>query len=315
MKAIMQSRREFLQKSSSMIGVALLPASNFCIASPESLVTSMPFGDGEFYSLSDGQLNLPLSMVLPESLKAEERSQYIGRPSIGKEQYTPDCNVVLWKTSDRVILFDTGAGSQFPVGGGELAASLEQAGIDPYDVTDIVFTHAHPDHLWGVLDDFDDLAFPDAQYHIGQQEWDYWLDSKTMGRTSDARKSFVVGAQNRLPLLSEQINLFNAGEEILPGIEAVATHGHTPGHMSFMLHSGSDSLMVVGDAIANAVLSFDHPSWPSGSDQDQALGVSTRLALLDRLSLDKSVLVGYHLPAPGIGHVERDGKAFRFVAT
>lgn len=313
MKAIMQSRREFLQASSSMIGVALLPASNFSIASIKSPVTSMPFGDGEFYSLSDGQLNLPVSMVLPESLTVEERSRYIGMPSIGKEQYTPDCNVVLWKTSDRVILFDTGAGSQFPVGGGELAASLEQAGIDPYEVTDVVLTHAHPDHLWGVLDDFDDLAFPDAQFHIGQQEWDYWLDSKTMDRTDDARKSFVVGAQNRLPLLSEQVKLFNAGEEILPGIEAVATYGHTPGHMSFMLHSGSDSLMVVGDAIANAVLSFDHPSWPSGSDQDQALGVSTRLALLDRLSLDKSVLVGYHLPAPGIGHVERNGKAYRFV--
>ncbi|MGK0280994.1 MAG: glyoxylase-like metal-dependent hydrolase (beta-lactamase superfamily II) [Patiriisocius sp.] len=314
MKATMQSRRDFLQTSSSMVGLALLPASTFSIASTTSPVTSMPFGDGKFYSLSDGHLNLPVSMILPDSLTGEERSQYIGSPSIGEEQYTPDCNVVLWKTSDRVILFDTGAGSQFPVGGGELATSLEQAGIDPYEITDVVFTHAHPDHLWGVLDDFDDLAFPDAQFHIGQKEWDYWLDSKTLGRTSDARKSFVVGAQNRLPLLSEQINLFNDGEEIIPGIEAVATHGHTPGHMSFMLHSGSNSLMVVGDAIANAILSFDHPSWPSGSDQDQVLGVSTRLALLDRLSLDKSVLVGYHLPAPGIGLVERDRQTYRFVA-
>ncbi|MDB4223898.1 MBL fold metallo-hydrolase [Granulosicoccus sp.] len=309
----MQSRRKFLQASSKMVGVALLPPSVFCHASTEP-VSSMPFGRGTFYSLSDGQLNLPVSMVLPEALTAEERAQFIGKPSIGNEQYTPDCNVVLWKTSDRIILFDTGAGSQFPVGGGELATSLEQAGIDPYDVTDVVFTHAHPDHLWGVLDDFDDLAFPDAQFHIARKEWDYWLDSKTMGRTADARKSFVVGAQNRLPLLSDQVSLFNDGEEILPGIEAVATHGHTPGHTSFMLHAGSDSLLVVGDAIANAVLSFEHPAWPSGSDQDQALGVSTRLALLDRLSHEKSVLVGYHLPAPGIGHVERDGKSFRFVA-
>ena len=310
----MQSRRKFLQATSTMAGIALLPSSPFCLALTEPPVTSMPFGGGTFYSLSDGQLNLPVSMVLPETLTSAERAQFIGKPSIGNEQYTPDCNVALWETSDRIVLFDTGAGSQFPVGGGELAASLEQVGIDPYDVTDVVFTHAHPDHVWGVLDDFDDLAFPDAQFHIARKEWDYWLDSKTMGRTNDARKSFVVGAQNRLPLLSEQINLFNDGEEILPGIEAVATHGHTPGHTSFMLHSGSDSLLVVGDAIANAIVSFEHPSWPSGSDQDQVLGVSTRLAMLDRLSHDKSVLVGYHLPAPGIGHVERDGKSFRFVA-
>ncbi|MFT7212859.1 MAG: glyoxylase-like metal-dependent hydrolase (beta-lactamase superfamily II) [Granulosicoccus sp.] len=314
MKATIQSRREFLQTSAAIAGVVLLPTSPFSIASTQSPVTSIPFGSGNFYSLSDGQLHLPVSMVLSETLTAEERAQFIGRPSIGQEQYTPDCNVVLWKTPDRVILFDAGAGSQFPVGGGELATSLEQAGIDPYEITDVVFTHAHPDHLWGVLDDFDDLAFPDAQFHIARQEWNYWLDSKTMGRTDDARKSFVVGAQNRLPLLKEQVSLFNHGEEILPGIEAVATFGHTPGHMSFMLHSGTDSLLVVGDAIANAVVSFEYPSWPSVSDQNQALGVSTRLALLDRLSQDKSVLVGYHLPAPGIGYVERDGKTYRFVA-
>lgn len=314
MKAIVQSRRAFLRTSSTMFGVALLPSSVSGMASTATPVVSMPFGNGQFYSLSDGQLHLPISMVLPETLTVEERAQFVGKPSIGQEQYTPDCNGVLWKTSDRVILFDTGAGSQFPVGGGQLHESLERAGIDPYDVTDVIFTHAHPDHLWGVLDDFDDLAFPDAQFHIARQEWDYWLDSNTLDRTEESRKMFVVGAQNRLPLLRDQISFFYPGDEVLPGVEAVASFGHTPGHMSFMLHAGTESLLVVGDAIANAVVSFKYPSWPSGSDQDEARGVATRLALLDRLSLDKSLLVGYHLPAPGIGFVERDGKSFRFVA-
>lgn len=310
----MQSRRDFLRTSTMMAGVALLPSTKFSVASTTPVVTSMPFGDGLFYSLSDGQLHLPLSMILPDSLTHQERSQFIGRASIGQDQYTPDCNVSLWKTTNRTVLFDTGAGSQFAVADGELAASLEQAGVDPYDVTDVVFTHAHPDHLWGVLDDFDDLTFPNAQFHIAQQEWDYWLDSNTLDRTEDARKSFVVGAQNRLPLLQNQINQFKDGDEILPGIEALATFGHTPGHMSFVLHAGSDSLMVVGDALANAVVAFEYPSWPSASDQDQAMGVSTRLTLLDRLAQDKSLLVGYHIPAPGIGYVERNGTAYQFVA-
>lgn len=314
MKATMQSRRDFLIRSSSLAGVALLPASGFSLASDKPLASSMPFGDGSIFSLNDGQLQLPGDLATPDTLSAAERLDLLARSNVVNNEYKPDCNVVLWKTADRTVLFDTGAGSQFPVGGGELAASLEDAGIDPYDITDVVFTHAHPDHLWGVLDDFDDVAFPDAQFHIAQKEWDYWMDSNTLHRTRESRKTFVVGAQNRLPLIEEQINLFKGGDEILPGIEVVNTYGHTPGHSSFMLHSGVDSLLVVGDAIVNAALSFEYPAWESNSDQDGAIGVKTRLALLDRLAQDKSEIVGYHLPAPGVGYVERHGKAFRFIA-
>lgn len=314
MKTTMQSRRDFLVKSSSLAGIALLPSSGLSLAAETPTHSSMPFGDGEFFSLNDGQLQLPGNLAIPDTLSTEEKAELLVRSNVIDNQYTPDCNVVLWKTAERIILFDTGAGSQFPVGGGELAARLEEAEIDPYDITDVVFTHAHPDHLWGVLDDFDDLAFPDAQFHIARQEWDYWMDANTLHRTQESRKSFVVGAQNRLPLLEEQINVFNGGDEIIPGIEAVNSFGHTPGHTSFMLHANNESLLVVGDAIANAVISFEHPAWESNSDQDAALGVKTRLALLDRLAQDKSRIVGYHLPAPGIGRVERAGSVYQFVS-
>ncbi len=306
------SRRRFLQTSATLAGAALCPLRLVAADSPSG-ISSMPLGDGQFFSLSDGQLQLPVSMALPDSLSAQQQQSIIGRNNIGDEFYTPDCNVVLWQTPEKIILFDTGAGSQFPVGGGELASQLESIGIDPYDVTDVVFTHAHPDHLWGVLDDFDDLAFPEAQFHMSQREWDYWLNPNTLSRTPENRQSFVVGAQNRLPLLADQIALFKGGDEILPGIEVVESFGHTPGHSSFMIHDNNRSLFVVGDAIANAVVSFEYPSLLSGSDQDQSMGANTRLALLDRLAHDKSLIVGYHLPAPGVGYVERSDNAFQFV--
>lgn len=232
MKITMQSRRDFLVKSSSLAGIALLPSSGLSLAAETPTHSSMPFGDGEFFSLNDGQLQLPGNLAIPDTLSTEEKAELLVRSNVIDNQYTPDCNVVLWKTAERIILFDTGAGSQFPVGGGELAARLEEAEIDPYDITDVVFTHAHPDHLWGVLDDFDDLAFPDAQFHIARQEWDYWMDANTLHRTQESRKSFVVGAQNRLPLLEEKINVFNGGDEIIPGIEAVNSFGHTPDRKS-----------------------------------------------------------------------------------
>ncbi|MFK8077845.1 MAG: MBL fold metallo-hydrolase [Granulosicoccus sp.] len=311
MKGHGYSRRRFLQTTAALGGAALCPLRLAAADSPGG-ISSMPLGDGQFFSLSDGQLQLPVSMSLPDSLSEQQQQSIKDRNNLSDEFYTPDCNVVLWKTAEKIILFDTGAGSQFPVGGGELASQLETIGIDPYDVTDVVFTHAHPDHLWGVLDDFDDLAFPEAQFHMSQREWDYWLNPNTLSRTPENRQSFVVGAQNRLPLLADQIALFNGGDEILPGIEVVDSFGHTPGHSSLMIHDGNRSLFVVGDAIANAVVSFEYPSLLSGSDQDQNMGSSTRLALLDRLAHDKSLIVGYHLPAPGIGYVERSDNAFRF---
>lgn len=276
--------------------------------------SSLEFGRGEILSLSDGQMHLPLNLVVPDTIDEEQRTSFLRSHQLGPDILTPDCNVTLWRRDDRVILFDVGAGPVFPVGGGQLLESLEIAGIDPSEVTDVVFTHAHPDHLWGVIDDFDEIAFPEAQFHMPDKEMDYWLKPDTLSKTPEAQKSFVVGAQNRLPLIQDRLSVFKWGDEVLPGIEALDTHGHTPGHTSFMLHADGDSLLIVGDALANMALSFERPRWPSGSDQDQQAGIDTRLALLDRLASEKTTILGYHLPYPGIGHVEQKDSSFRFIA-
>jgi len=127
------------------------------------------------------------------------------------------------------------------------------------------------------------------------------------------RQSFVVGAQNRFAFLEDRIRFLWDGDEVLPGIEAVATPGHTPGHLSFMVH-GSEPVLIIGDAISNSVLSFAHPEWPTGSDQDPEQGVKTRLALLDRLASERARAIGFHFPHPGAGHVERKDGAFVYVS-
>jgi glyoxylase-like metal-dependent hydrolase (beta-lactamase superfamily II) len=123
----------------------------------------------------------------------------------------------------------------------------------------------------------------------------------------------VVGAQNRLSVLEDQINLFNYSDEVIPGIEAVNTSGHTPGHTSFSIQRGNESVMIIGDALTHPIISFEKAGWPSGSDQDREQGLKTRLALLDRLATDKTMLLGYHLPYPGLGRVERSNNTYRFV--
>ncbi|WP_338048666.1 MBL fold metallo-hydrolase [Phaeobacter porticola] len=225
----------------------------------------------------------------------------------------PDVNVTLLRDEDRVVLFDTGAGPGFQEGTGLLPDALAAVGVRPEDVTHVVFTHCHPDHLWGVLDDFDDPLFLNAQHMMGRQEWDYWFDRNTVDAIGDERASMAVGARRRMETLAEGISFFEDGMEILPGVAARATFGHSPGHMSFELAQGSDSLMVLGDAVTNAHVSFSEPGWEMASDQDPTAAAEVRRRLLQYLSVEKMMILGYHLPNGGIGRVESVGSGYRFI--
>lgn len=316
------SRRRFLHTSVASALTTLLPQQNLWAqavdrsASAEINSFSMPFGaDGTLSVLSDGYMQLPGSFLMPEGVDEAEVQALLRRYQLQVDApYQPDCNITLWQTPERTVLFDVGAGSQFMTTTGELPFALEDAGIDPLDVTDVVFTHAHPDHLWGLLDDFDDLLYPNATYHINQQEIDYWLADDTLHKTPEARQVFVVGAQSRLPLIQEQMSVFQWGDELLPGVEAVDTRGHTPGHTSFALHQDGESMLIVGDALINVALSFEKPRWPSGSDQDPQQAIATRQSLLERLVVDDLRFIAYHLPLPGFGRAEKNGNAYKFIA-
>ena len=149
---------------------------------------------------------------------------------------------------------------------------------------------------------------------MAQAEWDYWYDPETVNKVPEDRQSFAVGAKRMMEAIEEKVSHFKPGEEVLPGIEAFDTPGHTPGHTSFVIRQGSDSLMVVGDVLTNAEYSFSHPDWEMGTDSDPAQGVAARKTLLDRLATDNTHLVGYHLPHPGTGRVEKKDAGFIFIA-
>lgn len=308
----MINRRKFLGYSLAGAAISGLPLS---LRANNSESRIIELGGTQLMLLSDGYMQLPLSFVLPDSIDSDERAALLNEYQLDSEALISPCNITLWKTAERTILFDTGGGTLFMPTLGNLVDALSLAGVEPSDVTDVVFTHAHPDHLWGMIDDFDELVFPDANYYMNSIEWDYWRADDTLANTPEARQSFVVGAQNRLPYLEDRIQLFNWGDEVLPGLEALDTHGHTPGHTSFAVHQGSQSVVVLGDALTNPVFSFRKPGWPSGSDQNPQEGITTRLSLLDRTTTDNMPVVGFHLPDSGYGHVERQGDAYRFVST
>ena len=302
----MITRRKLIQSVPAGLVAASLPL-------PVWSATTMSLGSMQIDVLSDGNLVLPGSTNV-DDLHADELSKIMQKYDISSDQRTPDCNVTLIRDGERVILIDVGSGSEFMASAGRLQDALAAIDVDPYDVTHVVFTHAHPDHLWGLLDDFEDPAFPNATYMIGKSEWDYWIDPETVNTIGEARTTFAVGARRRLALIEENITFFNDGEEILPGIAARATFGHTPGHMAFHIAHGSNNLMVLGDCVGNHHVAFERPEWRAGSDQDGDLGAATRVALLDQLASEHMSIIGYHMPYPGIGRAEKRGDGFIFVA-
>ena len=263
--------------------------------------------------VSDGHLRLPASFIF-SGMPEVEIAELMQRHGLSKEGLQPYCNLTLLRQGDRTILFDVGSGPNFMDSAGKVVDALSEIDVDPGDVTDVVFTHAHPDHIWGVLDDFDDPLFSEATYHISEAEIDYWTDPNTVHTIGEARQAFAAGAARNLAAIEDSLVRFKPEQEILSGIFARATPGHTPGHTSFEVRDRSESLLVVGDAIGNHHVAFEQPQWEANSDQDKALGAKSCTSLIEQLAVEKTKLIGFHFPYPGIGFVEKSGSGYKWVA-
>ena len=300
------TRRSFLKTAGASAAAAGLGGHAVWAASELSI------GSVRIDSLSDGYLNLPREFIFAPMPK-DELGPLLAEMGVADGNLMPDCNVTLLRDGENTILFDVGSGSGFQQSAGQLLEALDAIEVAPEDITHVVFTHGHPDHLWGILDDFDEPLFYEAQHMMGRAEWDYWINPETAETIDASRTTMAVGARRRLEMMEESFVLFEDGEEILPGVAARLTPGHTPGHMAFEIRSGSESVLVVGDAIGNHHVAFARPQWNSGSDQDQERAADTRVRLMDQLSTEKMRLIGFHLPQGGIGHVEKRDDGYRFV--
>lgn len=300
----MLTRRRILATAAVALGLPLAPRRAWA-------VSSLTLGTTQIDTLSDGNLTLPGDFILG-GMPQDEMAQIVARYGLPTDQLTPPCNVTLLRDGTNTVLFDVGAGPDFQASAGKLPEALEAIGLTPDDITHVLFTHAHPDHLWGLLDEFDEPVFPNAEYMIGQAEFDYWMNPDTVTTIGEARTTFAVGAARRLQAIAETVRLLADGEEPLPGIAARLTPGHTPGHLAYEI-VGPTPAMVLGDCIGNHHVGFERPDWASGSDQDKDMAAATRVTLLDRLVAEKHAIIGYHLPGGGIGRAERADSGYRFV--
>jgi glyoxylase-like metal-dependent hydrolase (beta-lactamase superfamily II) len=299
------TRRTLLATSAATLAASTLPA---FAAAPYSF----KHGRFEVTVVSDGHLTLPVSMLAPTAPQAE-RAALLAAAGQTAEQYDSPTNITLLRTASDLILVDMGSGDRFMPSAGKLWDNLKAAGVDKTKITKVIFTHGHPDHLWGTVDDLDDVVLPDAIFYVGAPEWDFWHGDNATRGLPEERAGFVTGARRNYAAIKSKVKMYKAGDDIVTGLRAIATPGHTQGHMSLEL-AGSESLIVGGDVLTHPLISFAHPEWRPTADHVPDVAVETRKRLLDRMATDQSKLIGFHLPYPGVGTVERKDGTYRFVA-
>jgi glyoxylase-like metal-dependent hydrolase (beta-lactamase superfamily II) len=299
------NRRMLLAASAAALAARELPA--FAMRAP----TAFRHGNFDVTVLSDGHLVLPVGFLAPEA-PAEEWAAVVKDAGITGPQYDSPTNITLIRTPQDLILVDMGSGDRFMPSAGKLWHNLTEAGIDKGQITKVIFTHGHPDHLWGTLDELDDLMLPDARFFVAAAEWDFWNGDDALRGLPAERAGFVTGARRNYAAIRDRVTMVKPGDDVVTGISVIATPGHTQGHVSLVL-AGGEGLIVGGDVLTHQLISFEYPEWKPVADHVPDQAIATRRRMLDRLAADRSKLIGYHLPYPGIGIVERKDSAYRFV--
>lgn len=300
------SRRDLVRGAGAVLATAAVPARSAFAAPPHRLAV----GAFELTVVSDGHLVLPTSFLAPDVPEADRAAILAESGETGAEFNSPT-NCTLIRAGRELILVDTGSGPHFMPSAGKLADNLAAAGIDRDAITMVIYTHGHPDHLWGVVDDFDEPVFAKARYVVVAAEWDFWHGANALSGLPPERAGFVTGARRSYAHIKDKVRMVKPGDDVVTGVRVLATPGHTQGHVSLEV---GDGLVIGGDALTHALISFRHPEWRPQSDHVPDLAAATRARLLDRLATDRTELIGFHLPGPGVGYVERKDRAYRFVA-
>ena len=272
----------------------------------------MMLGDFEITALNDGTVDLPMDKLLAGGKKGEVAKAF--DKVYLKAPIETSVNAYLVNTGSKLVLIDTGAAGLFGPTLGKLLANLKAAGYTPDQVDEIYITHLHPDHVGGLLTD-GKIAFPNAIVRMDKHDADYWLSAQNLEKAPADGKGFFQGAQASVKPYADagRIKPFEGETELVPGIRAVATPGHTPGHSFYVVESKGQKLVVWGDVMHAAAVQFPDPSITIAFDTDSKLaGPVRKKAFADAAKAGYWVAIA-HVAFPGIGHLRAEGKGYRWV--
>ncbi|MDY6962859.1 MAG: MBL fold metallo-hydrolase [Pseudomonadota bacterium] len=249
-----------------------------------------------------------------ETFGADQSAETVGE--LLEENFLPTDQFVnsfaptVINTGSDVVLFDTGMGPGGRAQGmGRLIEGLTAGGYTPEDVTVVVLTHLHGDHIGGLMED-GGPAFPNARYVTGQIEYDFWTDTARVGTPAEGGHKSVL---EKVKPLADKMTFIGDGAEVVSGITGMAAFGHTPGHMIFNVESDGRRLILAADTANHYVLSLQRPEWEVRFDMDKAAAAATRKKVFDMIATDRVAFLGYHMPFPSVGYAEKLDTGYRFV--
>jgi len=273
-------------------------------------------GEVRVVALSDGTVPQDLHTLLRD-VSPSEIDTILNRAFM-VNPIEASINAYLIEVGNRLALVDTGAGAFFgPGAGGKLLDSLRSAGYRPDQVSDVLLTHIHTDHSGGLVDAQGRMVFRNATVHVGQRDVDFFLAPANQKGVDGYDKAYFGQATKSMQpyVKAGKVKGFQSAAEIMPGIKAVPTPGHTPGHAFFVLESKEDTLEFIGDVLHVQSVQMARPDITIVYDVEQPAAKSQRETQFARLAKDRHMIAGAHLPFPGLGHVRKESSGFSYVPT
>jgi glyoxylase-like metal-dependent hydrolase (beta-lactamase superfamily II) len=267
-------------------------------------------GDIVVTAISDGYLDGNLDVL--RNVDIEKAHQVL------KDSFRParrgSVNTFLVHSKGRRALIDTGSGNYLQPSAGKVNANLAAAGIDPKSIDTILLTHMHPDHSAGLTEmPSGKLHFPDAELVMHENELPHWFDDGAMAKVDErSQKLYFLAGREQVAPYKKQTRLFKQGE-VFPGVTAVPSPGHTPGHTAYLIESGGEQLMIWGDTVHVPEVQTAYPECGISFDTDLAMAAASRKRMFDRVATDRLLVAGMHVHFPAFSHLVREGSGYRLI--
>ena len=276
-------------------------------------------GSIEITVVNDGVSRMPITDGFVENASKDQVNAALEAAFLEKDFYAGPYNPIVINTESKLALVDTGTGeAAFKSSNGlngRLPISLAAAGFDASAIDTVIISHYHGDHINGLLKADGSLAFPNAEILVSAAEHKFWMDDGEMSRATKPRVVFGFKSTRRVMTneVLKRLCTYEWNKEVIPGVTAIGTPGHTPGHTSHVVASGSKAIYVQADVTHAPFLFARHPEWHFMLDVDPAAAETMRRKIYDMLVADRMLVQGFHYPFPAVGHVEKSGTGYREV--